>query len=363
MRPSTRSSILSSSFSILPASSRICATVIGHAEIAMIMCFRPSSIRLAISISPSRVRSSTEPISRMYMRTGSVVRPNSESSVETAASAASSTSSAGAVGAASDMQQRLGVGGLVVDLDPHVADHADDALDLFGVEDVVGQVVVDLGEREEAAVLAEHDQRLQAALARLDVGRRQHARRDLGVPAVLALAACVLGALAGDPGGDLARRRLVARRRRCGRRRPSRPSRATIGARSSRRLWARAWLACAGFATGSGFAFGSGFASFGLGRRLPRGGFFFAAGLAARAFGCAAASSPSVAAPGGVDLLRAAFLRRMPGRLGGGRLAGRLAGLAGDLRAGFLAMVILSNRVPHSPISGRTGKPQILSCR
>ena len=70
---------------------------------AMIMCFRPSSIRLAISISPSRVRSSTEPISRMYMRTGSVVRPNSESSVETAASAASSTSSAGAVGAASDI--------------------------------------------------------------------------------------------------------------------------------------------------------------------------------------------------------------------------------------------------------------------
>jgi len=64
---------------------------------AMIMCFRPSSIRLAISISPSRVRSSTEPISRMYMRTGSVVRPNSESSVDAAASASSSTSSAGTV--------------------------------------------------------------------------------------------------------------------------------------------------------------------------------------------------------------------------------------------------------------------------
>ena len=70
----------------------------------MIMCFRPSSMRLAISISPSRVRSSTEPISRMYMRTGSVVRPNSESSVDSAASAASSsTSSAAVVGAASDI--------------------------------------------------------------------------------------------------------------------------------------------------------------------------------------------------------------------------------------------------------------------
>ncbi len=50
-------------------------------------------MRLAISISPSRVSSSTEPISRMYMRTGSVVRPNSESTVESAASACSSTSS------------------------------------------------------------------------------------------------------------------------------------------------------------------------------------------------------------------------------------------------------------------------------
>ena len=61
----------------------------------------------------------------------------------------------------------------------------DDALDLLGVEHVVGQVVVDLGVREEAALLAEHDQVLQAALARLDVGGRQLARRDLGVLAVL----------------------------------------------------------------------------------------------------------------------------------------------------------------------------------
>ena len=60
-------------------------------------------MRLAISISPSRVSSSTEPISRMYMRTGSVVRPNSESTVDSAASACSSTSSSGcATGAASE---------------------------------------------------------------------------------------------------------------------------------------------------------------------------------------------------------------------------------------------------------------------
>ena len=53
----------------------------------------PSSIRLAISISPSRVSSSTVPISRMYMRTGSVVRPISFSTVASAAAAASAASS------------------------------------------------------------------------------------------------------------------------------------------------------------------------------------------------------------------------------------------------------------------------------
>lgn len=67
--------------------------VVGEAEIASIMACRPPSMRLAISISPSRVSSSTVPISRMYMRTGSVVRPNSESTVDSAASAASSASS------------------------------------------------------------------------------------------------------------------------------------------------------------------------------------------------------------------------------------------------------------------------------
>ena len=51
----------------------------------------PSSMRLAMAISPSRVSSSTVPISRMYMRTGSVVRP---ASVSTAASAAAASSAA-----------------------------------------------------------------------------------------------------------------------------------------------------------------------------------------------------------------------------------------------------------------------------
>jgi hypothetical protein len=71
--------------------------VVGEALMASIMACRPPSMRLAISISPSRVSSSTVPISRMYMRTGSVVRPNSLSTVDSAASAASSASSSVAV--------------------------------------------------------------------------------------------------------------------------------------------------------------------------------------------------------------------------------------------------------------------------
>jgi hypothetical protein len=50
-------------------------------------------MRLAILISPSRVSSSTVPISRMYMRTGSVVRPNSLSTEASAAAASSAASS------------------------------------------------------------------------------------------------------------------------------------------------------------------------------------------------------------------------------------------------------------------------------
>ena len=53
-------------------------------------------MRFAMRISPSRVSSSTVPISRMYMRTGSVVRPNSASRLARAAVASSTASSSGA---------------------------------------------------------------------------------------------------------------------------------------------------------------------------------------------------------------------------------------------------------------------------
>ena len=48
--------------------------VSGLSHSPAIMASRPASMRLAMAISPSRDRSSTEPISRKYMRTGSSVR-------------------------------------------------------------------------------------------------------------------------------------------------------------------------------------------------------------------------------------------------------------------------------------------------
>ena len=119
--------------------------------------FRPSSMRLAISISPWRVSSSTVPISRMYMRTGSVVRPNSASTLASAASASSAASSSFDT-AASDSSHRLGVRRFFVHRDTHVIDHVDDVFDLLWIDDVVGQVVVDLGIGQVALFLAAGNQ-------------------------------------------------------------------------------------------------------------------------------------------------------------------------------------------------------------
>ena len=90
-------------------------------------------------------------------------------------------------------EQRLLVGRLVVDLDAHVAEGGDDGFDLLGIDQIVGQVVVDLGVGEEAALLAELDQVLEARAARLGVFLR-HLGRDQ--PRVLAAAAPAAAALA-----------------------------------------------------------------------------------------------------------------------------------------------------------------------
>ena len=132
-------------------------------------------MRLAMRISPSRVSSSTVPISRMYMRTGSVVRPSSASSAASAAAASSmASSSAGCEGSVGE--QRLGVRCLLVHRNAHVVDGVDDVFDLLRIDDLGGQVVVHLRVGEVALLLAARDQQLQLRLAVL--GHRRHAPLD-----------------------------------------------------------------------------------------------------------------------------------------------------------------------------------------
>ena len=93
------------------------------------------------------------PISRMYMRTGSVVRPNSLSMVASAA-AASSVSSSSALTVDPHEQERVGIGRHFVYGNAHVVDHRNDVFDLLRVDDAFGQVVVDLRIREVSLLLS-----------------------------------------------------------------------------------------------------------------------------------------------------------------------------------------------------------------
>ena len=140
--------------------------VAGEAEIASIIAIRPPSMRLAISISPSRVSSSTVPISRMYMRTGSVVRPNSLSTVDRAASASSSASSSvAAVGVVLFSSSVSASGVCSYTATPMSLSIDDHDFQRLGIDQLLGQVVGDFGVRQVAARLAQRDQRLQALAA------------------------------------------------------------------------------------------------------------------------------------------------------------------------------------------------------
>ena len=212
IRPSTSSSIRISSFATRSAISRMSAIVVGHAEMAITMCFRPSSIRLAISISPSRV----EQLDRAHFAHVHADRVGRAAEFGVDGGKRNFRFFFDFVvgrsgGRVVVQQQRFGVGRLLVDSHAHVVERADDAFDRLGLGEVVRQVIVDFSVREETALLAELDQRLQATFARLDVGRRQLARRHVGMLAITAFLRCrVLGTLAGELGGDFAGVRLRA---------------------------------------------------------------------------------------------------------------------------------------------------------
>ncbi len=78
--------------------------VSGLSHSPAIIASRPASMRLAIAISPSRDSSSTVPISRRYMRTGSSVRsPGSDFLTSVTAFCVTSTSSLSVSSSASSL--------------------------------------------------------------------------------------------------------------------------------------------------------------------------------------------------------------------------------------------------------------------
>ncbi len=140
--------------------------VAGDALMASIMACRPPSMRLAISISPSRVSSSTVPISRMYMRTGSVVRPEfAVHGGEGGLGFFLGFLDGGGGGGDVVLEQRLGIGRLLVHGHAHVVEHGDHDFHGLGIDQLVGQVVGDLDLGQVATGLAQRDQGLQARAA------------------------------------------------------------------------------------------------------------------------------------------------------------------------------------------------------
>ena len=135
-----------------------------------IIASRPASMRLAMAISPSRESSSTAPISRRYMRTGSSVR------------------STGRFGALHLHRRGFG-GGLLLplggaassvcflalhDVDAHLGEHRHDVLDLLGGDFFGRQHLVQFVVGDIAALLGELDHPLDGGIGQIEqrtVGR------------------------------------------------------------------------------------------------------------------------------------------------------------------------------------------------
>ena len=124
----------------------------GVREIDLMTASLPRSIRRAISTSPSRVSSGTVPISRRYMRTGSLVlssAPGVRSS--SSSSAPSAVRSIGFV-----VAQVLLV--RVDDLDAGAAERVEEIVELVGGRDLRRQQLVHFVVQEVALLLADVDE-------------------------------------------------------------------------------------------------------------------------------------------------------------------------------------------------------------
>ena len=144
--------------------------VSGLSHSPAIIASRPASMRLAMAISPSRERSSTEPISRKYMRTGSSVRSDGSALVSTFGDRGDGGDRArGGLDGVGAFRRLLGLVG-VDDVDAHVGKHRHGVLDLLGGDLLGGQHLVQLVIGDEAARLRGLDQLLDGCVRHVEHG-------------------------------------------------------------------------------------------------------------------------------------------------------------------------------------------------
>ena len=124
--------------------------MVGVREIDLMTASLPRSMRLAIATSPSRVSSGTVPISRRYMRTGSLVL----SSAPGVRSSSGPSLDAVAIEVLVAAVRLVGID----DLDACAAKRIEEVVEILGRGDLRRQHLVDLVVEEVALLLADRDQ-------------------------------------------------------------------------------------------------------------------------------------------------------------------------------------------------------------
>ena len=142
-----------------------------------IIASRPASMRLAMAISPSRESSSTEPMSRRYMRTGSSVRSVGSARVCVTAGTLAVATTTARLGSSSSPASSAVLGGrgllrvLALDHgDAHVGQHRHGVLDLVGGHLLGGQHGIERVQRHEAARLGGLDELLNRRIGQVEKG-------------------------------------------------------------------------------------------------------------------------------------------------------------------------------------------------
>src|SRR5499425_2058000 len=146
-----------------------------------IIASRPASMRLAMAISPSRERSSTEPISRRYMRTGSSVRSVGSLASDLAGTFCWTSTNSPLSPSSSSSASSRGLFARLLGLyhvHAHLAEHGQHILGLLGIDLLGGQYRVDLVMGDVAARLGGADELFDRRIG--EVEQRQRRIRGLG---------------------------------------------------------------------------------------------------------------------------------------------------------------------------------------